>query len=502
MLAELSRAVTALDERDEALALEHLLSAWRVSRAPEVERVVRAFSDGLCPPDKAHSHPHPLRVLDSWSRAPRLTQVTLAHELRRVGRQVEPPWDLKYLLERASALPEDPRMREVLLDAATTLNAQRYPAVCLAVCLEIKRLADSLLTEELARWCESLPAEDARRPYWERVLKLPQAAVTLPTAAESQLLEVLSTRAGSVGRDVPMPESAGRLLERVYENPDDLAARLVLADALLDSRDPLGELIQLQCQPEPSPEAGDRALSLLARHQVRWLSTLTPTPRPEQVKFERGFPHRVLLDDNPPLNLDVAPNAGWQTVREVDLSFYGSTRLAAVEWLAHPNLRHVRTLRTNTEGAAALADAKAPLSIRRLVLVLARPAESGLFDFPALPHLERLELSDPDAESVRTFATSAVRDRLTAFLATRAGSWRLRLQRATPQEPWSGELELESPSDRALQSVLVVLDALANHLPCALRVLCKRKLAKEQREALIASAGRVGQWVLELSPEP
>lgn len=88
------------------------------------------------------------------------------------------------------------------------------------------------------------------------------------------------------------------LWQRVYAHPDDEEARRVLADALLESGDPRGELIEVQCalarvpEDERGPEEQllvERERALLDAHGEEWVRGWPFELRPV---FVRGFPER------------------------------------------------------------------------------------------------------------------------------------------------------------------------------------------------------------------
>ncbi len=74
------------------------------------------------------------------------------------------------------------------------------------------------------------------------------------------------------------------LYRAVWDNPDDDATKLVLADALLAIGDPRGELIQLQFS-DRHDESG--AMRLLQRHGLTWLGALRGKVIP--LAYEKGF---------------------------------------------------------------------------------------------------------------------------------------------------------------------------------------------------------------------
>ncbi|HEY1547719.1 MAG TPA: TIGR02996 domain-containing protein [Kofleriaceae bacterium] len=102
------------------------------------------------------------------------------------------------------------------------------------------------------------------------------------------------------------------LLAAVYAHPDDIAARLVYADALADAGDPRGEFIARQCR-------GDEARDLLAVHRNRWLGALAPILHPKGSEFVNGFLTTARVRDETPAKLrNAVGDPVWSTVVEID----------------------------------------------------------------------------------------------------------------------------------------------------------------------------------------
>ncbi len=78
----------------------------------------------------------------------------------------------------------------------------------------------------------------------------------------------------------------------IYDAPEDDVARLVLADALLERGEVLGELVRMQCQASPGSEA--RLESLRAELRPRFKQELYPFAR--HVAIERGLPFAAQVD--------------------------------------------------------------------------------------------------------------------------------------------------------------------------------------------------------------
>lgn len=71
----------------------------------------------------------------------------------------------------------------------------------------------------------------------------------------------------------------------IVDDPDDLGARRVYADVLLENGDPRGEFIHLQLSPSAASRETERAL--LARYAPHWMLPLRAEDG--QATFARGF---------------------------------------------------------------------------------------------------------------------------------------------------------------------------------------------------------------------
>lgn len=216
------------------------------------------------------------------------------------------------------------------------------------------------------------------------------------------------------------PESAAReeLLARVYTDPEDVAARMVLADHLLEQGNPLGELIMLQCSPQADRE---RIEHLLEANGELWSAALGPHVERSATRFERGFPVAVQLKSHWRVPLPV-PTQRWRTVRELDLS--SSEYPALAEWLSHPDLRGVTTLRRVRPSLVRSFGAR-ELEVRKLGLSgSGDPATAELFTgLERLPKLTRLFIRDMGPEAVHLCAASPLASRLERFEARDGGAW-------------------------------------------------------------------------------
>ncbi len=199
------------------------------------------------------------------------------------------------------------------------------------------------------------------------------------------------------------------LLLKVHEAPDDDAAKLVVADALLERKDPRGEFIALQFKVwrgEATKEDRARVSALLSKHRASWFGPLAEVLDPETVVFEKGFLRQGALQE---WACAVNVTETWigapalREVRELVMPDLGAAELARL--LERPELRHLLGPRLSstrplqelaTRGwpfvsvgvqgtvkalAAALltvATGKAFVSVKRVVLLLERFGRSSV----------------------------------------------------------------------------------------------------------------------------
>lgn len=87
---------------------------------------------------------------------------------------------------------------------------------------------------------------------------------------------------------VPAAPEIDALLQRVYTDPERDDARLVLADILLERREPRGAFIAAQLAGRE-----DEARALLAGNAAAWSGDLAAVTAPPRTVFRRGFPAEV-----------------------------------------------------------------------------------------------------------------------------------------------------------------------------------------------------------------
>lgn len=132
------------------------------------------------------------------------------------------------------------------------------------------------------------------------------------------------------------------VLEKVYAAPDDDAAKLVAADALLEVNDPRGEFITLQFKAwngEATRADRARIAALLSKHRERWLGTLAEVTDPERVVFEKGFLRECALHERALEHFDWLSAPALREVRELGLPELEAPSLRAL--LRRPELQHL-----------------------------------------------------------------------------------------------------------------------------------------------------------------
>ena len=109
------------------------------------------------------------------------------------------------------------------------------------------------------------------------------------------------------------------LLAAVQANPDDLAARLVYADALSDAGDPRGELIALQCRGANDLASRAREAELVAAHRDAWLGKLAPILEPSPTELVNGFLTNARVKRVPrPKLTKLVGDPMWSTVAQLE----------------------------------------------------------------------------------------------------------------------------------------------------------------------------------------
>jgi uncharacterized protein (TIGR02996 family) len=252
---------------DETLVLE-----WRRTRDPRLAEVFRQRL-GL----KVRRSPRKGELDREWSNAveqrdfQKLLDLLLCGGLGRVEDKV-----------RALGELDDPRVPMVLQPALVALGPEAREPLMPVVIEVLGRSRDVGCRWYLEQFEEEEP---------ERV-----------AAAQAELAKVKVQSLANLSALInDHPRGEEELLEAVYRAPDDLSAREVYRDALLERGDPRGEFIALQLSPDAGSVASKRqADALRSRHQREWLRPLSlnesSMSHAKLEVFSRGFLHAVVAD--------------------------------------------------------------------------------------------------------------------------------------------------------------------------------------------------------------
>ncbi len=150
----------------------------------------------------------------------------------------------------------------------------------------------------------------------------------------------------------PFTGSLEQSWSAVLARPDDLDARSVLADALLDAGDPRGEYLQLALKKHPTPAQLERRDELFGRLSPEWRRLLQPEDETiardlRGLGFENGLPEIAHVQLRTPAVLD------WLHTRAPLRELNASDSEADPQWVhwlpRHPIVKHLRKLSAGGE---------------------------------------------------------------------------------------------------------------------------------------------------------
>jgi len=348
VLASLAAASGAIDNGQHEDALAALLDAWRASRSPRIAALVEAVSARLEAQLPAIDGEKRAEIQSAWlaiakkKRAadlPRLVEaLTRTH-----GRSTE----ALLRLRRLEAWPADPRVAagvakqlELVPFYASSTKPFWSALIAFVVAQGDPRAADVL--EEVAKRFQTILRStysdlSAIHTWFGKQLGAAAQALraTYPSGAPVLDLESEASCARMEARLARTADPGAALLAEIAARPEDLSARLVFADYLLERNDPRGELIVLQ-------HAGRdpvRQRALLAKHGRAWLGPLARHVELEDCVFENGFLAATRLHTAAPADLErVVGHSIWATVERLHLGYMGQL---PGDLLRHPIMQRV-----------------------------------------------------------------------------------------------------------------------------------------------------------------
>jgi uncharacterized protein (TIGR02996 family) len=344
----LARA-SALATTDPEAALASLLEAWRSRRAPELAALVKRMSAAA-----------------SKGREPITAQTRV--ELHRAWLAVEKkkdPADLDRLIDavvkgqcadaqqridRLAKWPDDPRLRDALVDAVCArVTTLRVPLAVQPPLREaapftskpnrpfwgrgmmplLERLGDASVVPRL----RAVPREGSEFERWlgarvQKLLPILEARPVPSLGAEE--LAAANGVAKALERSEAVVASAGRELDALYAavwaRPDDDEPRQVLADFLSERGDPRGEFINLQMarhRNEITSDGKRREKELLKLHKKDWLGPISRFIQAYYLRFERGFLVTCQLEHGTEkMTRAELEHPAWSTIREFRIHYF------------------------------------------------------------------------------------------------------------------------------------------------------------------------------------
>lgn len=257
-------------------------------------------------------------------------------------------------LEALLAWPPDPRIGTAAKRWLETppVHGKNRPGFFKTLWKLIEYTRDARLAPLVAKIGESRSLSINRYGLrsWTSLVELATHFAALPapaalSASSSSLLE----RIEALLDKAPVKAMGGttadeaELFARIYEDPNDDEARVVLADLLQQRNDPRGEFIALQLARYGTDKPSTaREKKLIQQWGRAWLGPLDACLLKEGIVFERGFVTRGRYDGTGSANTE-PPNAReWSTFTHLDVSIAskyvgGSSALL----LKMPGLRHV-----------------------------------------------------------------------------------------------------------------------------------------------------------------
>ena len=500
------------------------LEQWRASKDPVLAQVIADYT-------VAHESPAAvtLRSRSKWKPADWLAALDEASPLDRGAVLAAFAHGTSgQVADRIRALAEldpDPRVVDTLhaLIAAipwTSTGARKVWTRCFALLAELGDPRTLVVARGFDPANVACDSDTAAEWMAERLTKLADAIEKLPpptplSPAEVEAVAAASERLAASSGPSAAAETLDALLAQSLAAPDDLDARLVLADALSEAGDPRGELIRVQVARESNPK--DRKLAklekqLLKDHRDALLGTLETVVLKSSLVFARGFVEECTVQPqiHAPVLEAIGADPQLATIRKAK----GPPGFVLLPGLT--SLREVEVINVHRQTAGEVLRCARPLPWTSLRIGL-EAGDPALLDgcncLPALTelHLEtdaldralgtelvarvpRLGLTNPSVEHL-----DAVLDRLlvggraTEHLALQLSSayedwlvvleldrnpdgardrWSATLRMTLPPENWGGLLA------RATRAITNGLAAIANHPIDAVTLRSTKKLGK------------------------
>ena len=376
---------------------QSLLAAWRSSKAPDLAERVEALLIS-----QADQRPKIGAANQSFqkawlARAAEGVQADLPHLLSTLEAGTGP--QMKVRIEALRPFAPHPLLaREVTRWLVDTPFEGPNRVLCLTPALALlEACADPRSLPTLERITHpSARLETVRRcgmKLWKPLVALTGQARTWTSKPHAVDLDAVPVPAPRPKQDL------SSLWQQVFDAPDDVQRRLVLADALQEAGDPRGELITLQSSRGPGARVSKREKELLAQYRFDFMGPLVRVmgvPEYEGGLLIKGTVY-AHLPEAPPLT-----EPAWQAIRQLD--FQNSTSAVAATVLSNPLLRRLEVVRGPTVNELVeFLPSLAPLPWKHLELRFGTAPAGGLLleQLARLPALEVLAMPFSDGPALR-----------------------------------------------------------------------------------------------------
>lgn len=363
--------------------LQRLLTVWQACKDPRLADAIATYSRSRESETAARWRKTPPKQEDWLKLADTVDPIDRGALLESL--EADSSKRVRARIITLASWPPDPRTVDALhrvIHAQTWISQGARP-----VWTQLFKLLQTLADVRSITVAEESVDSD---PYMQG--KLTKVAAAIASKNPRPVTESELSRSREIVASIPAAAScasAESLLEAVLANPDDDAARLILADAMQEQKDPQGTLIVLQFQKLQEPLTRvQKALEkkLLKENMAEWMGPLHPVTLVRGREFERGFLSACEFKEHPREHL-VDAAMGHPLLATIR-SFVGP-----LEFALQPEMRSLRTFRC--EGAGdykQLFRADRALLIETLQMSLGAYQADLLDSVRCLPNLTKLSI--------------------------------------------------------------------------------------------------------------
>ena len=342
----LEAAIDAARGGDWPGALSALLAAWRAARDPDLAALIERVSARAAGPPVAGPGSTTANLRKRIAAA---ADADVGPILELALRQIRTfPRAYHFIVELAGARPPDPRIAAALAAVIerppfVDREGALYPDVVVA----LDGIDDPRYRELLVEASRTLELQRGRiRKHRGALDVLRRVAQAIPDREPPADLPGLAAAIARIDEELAritprqrkQASDAGELLEAIRADPADVSLRLIYADALQEQGDPRGELIALQCGRGDAPPP-PRERELIATYGRVWLGEIEPIVMKQGAVFRRGFLACAREGLKKTVHYPLLASPEWITLEELDVSVWGER---AVAFLSDPRWKVLR----------------------------------------------------------------------------------------------------------------------------------------------------------------